>query len=122
MYSYNTLVELIFATENSICTDNDYFSGQCNTHRRNLFVLFLAINLIRYVRLCKGLNCKLLNLLQFLQIKNFKEYSMKKHLISPHFPHEVQPKILSIFFPKPKFFFLQFFCPFLHNGKSKIRR
>ena len=58
----NTLVELIFATENSICTANDYFSGQCNTHDkdRNLFVLFLAINLIRYVRLCTGLNCNLL--------------------------------------------------------------
>ena len=47
---------------------------------------------------------------------------MKKHLISLHFPHEVQPKILSFFFPTSNFFFLQFFCPFLHNGKTKIGR
>ena len=47
-----TLVELIFT--NGICTANAYSSGQCNTHDkdRNLFVLFLAINLIRNVRLC----------------------------------------------------------------------
>ena len=62
MIAYNvctvmyTLVELIFATENSICIANDYFSGtgQCNTHDkdRNLFMLFLAI---RYNLLCQTL-------------------------------------------------------------------
>ena len=56
------LVELIFT---NICTANAYSSGQRNTHdkNKNLFVLFLAINIISYIRLCTGLNCNLLNFL-----------------------------------------------------------
>ena len=44
-----------------------YFSGQCNTHDKikDLFVLFLAINIISYVRLCTGQ----LQLIKFFKIE-----------------------------------------------------